>query len=127
MNNDTQITATVPAGAASSTVEVVTYGGIATSSAQFTVLQPPTIHTFQPSSGGMYSMVTIYGENLDGVYGVRLGGSPMSIASMSSTHISAYVSANPGYYFIEVDTPNGTITTENIGYFQVIDESGWGY
>jgi IPT/TIG domain len=126
VNNDTQITATVPPGVSSSTVEVVTPGGNVTSSEQFTVLQPPIIYTFQPSYGGQYSMVTIYGENLDDAYDIRMGGSSMSIASSSSTHISAYVSAEPGYYLIEVYTSNGVATTENNGgYFQVTSEIGY--
>ena len=36
------------------------------------------------------------------------------------------VYADPGFYPIEVDTPDGTATTENVGYFQVTSEYGGG-
>jgi pyrrolidone-carboxylate peptidase len=126
INSNTQITATVPSGAVSSAIEVVTPAGGATSSGQFTVLHPPSIYTFQPSYGGQYSTVTVYGENLDGAYAVRMGGYYLGITSGSSTQVSAMVSAPPGYYSIEVDTPNGTVTTENVGYFHVTSEYGGG-
>ncbi|MFV0389208.1 MAG: IPT/TIG domain-containing protein [Pyrinomonadaceae bacterium] len=128
VNSNTQLTFIVPSGATTSPINVTTPGGSAVSSTQFTVLQQPVIVSFQPSSGGMDSMVTIYGENLDNVSEVRMGGMPMIIAWASSTRIDAYVSASPGYYFIEIDTPSGTITTENIGYFHVTNGyGGWEY
>ena len=126
VNSDAQITATVPPGAVSSAIEVATPAGTAASSAQFDVLHPPVIYTFQPSYGGQYSTVTVYGENLDGAYAVRMGGYPMSIISSSSTEVSAMVYADPGFYPIEVDTPYGTATTENVGYFQVTSGYGGG-
>lgn len=126
VDSDIQITATVPSGAASSAVEVVTPEGSVTSSAQFTVLQPPVIYTFQPSIGGWYSTVTIYGENFDEAFDVRMGGVSMSFSVDSSTQISATVPSISGDYSIEVETPQGTATTENIGHFYVQNEYGGG-
>ena len=74
----------------------------------------------------MYSTVTVYGDNLNDAVAFRMGGSWKNITSNSSTHVSATVTAMPGDYIIEVDTPNGTANTANIGFFHVNGEYGGG-
>ena len=57
--------ATVPAGATTGPLSVTTPGGTATSTASFTVLSPPTISGFTPTSGPVgRPVVTINGTNL---------------------------------------------------------------
>jgi hypothetical protein len=122
-NSDTQITATVPSGAVSSAIEVVTPAGGAASSAQFDVLNPPVIYTFQPSYGGQCSTVTVYGENLDGAY--FSDGWLFDEHRFQQSHrgkcdglCAAWVLFDRGGH------PNGTVTTENVGYFYVTSEYG---
>src|SRR5947199_7053090 len=66
VNSSTVIQATVPANATSGSISVTTPGGTATSSSAFTVLYPPTITSFTPTSGLVGASVTINGTNFSG-------------------------------------------------------------
>src|SRR5206468_810643 len=67
VTSTTAIQATVPAGATTGPVSVTTSGGTATSASNFTVLVPPTITGFAPTSGLAGASVTINGTNFTGV------------------------------------------------------------
>src|SRR5207247_1142308 len=64
----TQISTSVPAGAASGRIRVVTSAGTGTSVASLTVLStaPPAISSFSPTSGVVGTTVTITGTNFTG-------------------------------------------------------------
>jgi outer membrane protein assembly factor BamB len=64
VNSDTQITATVPSGAASGVIAVTTASGtIVKSSSQFIVLPPPPAVTPSPTVGPPTSTVSVSGSN----------------------------------------------------------------
>ena len=64
-STSTSITCTVPVGATSGAITVTVNGLTATSSANFTIVTPPTISSFNPMSGPVGSSVTITGTNFD--------------------------------------------------------------
>src|SRR5207244_6010863 len=66
VNSATVIQATVPANATTGSISVTTPGGTATSASAFTVLYPPTITSFTPTSGLVGASVTINGTNFSG-------------------------------------------------------------
>ena len=71
-----QISASVPAGATTGPITVVTPGGTGVSSDLFTVTQtlPPVIASVSPASGPVGTQVIINGSNLAGATAVRFNG-----------------------------------------------------
>ena len=76
VNSDSQISATVPAGASSGPISVTTPNGTGTSAASFTVSIPhaPSISGFTPSSGPVGTSVTISGSYFSGASAVSFRG-----------------------------------------------------
>src|SRR5439155_779650 len=109
----TVIHATVPANATSGSISVTTPGGTATSSSAFTVLSPPTITSFTPTSGLVGTSVTINGTNFSGATAVQFNGTTANYAVNSSTVIHATVPANATSGSISVTTPGGTATSSS--------------
>lgn len=73
VNSDAQVTATVPAGAKTGQkITITTPGGIATSTAAFTVV--PSVLSFSPTSGKVGTAVTITGNSFTGATKVAFGG-----------------------------------------------------
>jgi hypothetical protein len=85
----TQITATVPASAASGPIAVTTPAGTATSASSFTV--SPALLGFSPASGPAGTAVTINGTDLQAVTGVTFNGAAAAFVLHSPTEISATV------------------------------------
>ena len=113
MDSPTQITATVPAGAASGTVAVTTPGGIATSVASFTVTSSPTptLGGFTPDSGPVGTSVTLTGVGLTGATVVRFNGTAAVFSVDSATQITAMVPVGATSGTIAVTTPGGVTTS----------------
>src|SRR5207244_6180821 len=63
VTSTTAIQATVPGGATTGPLSVATAGGTATSASNFTVLVPPTITGFAPTSGPAGTSVRLNGTN----------------------------------------------------------------
>jgi RHS repeat-associated protein len=136
---DTQITATVPAGATTGPISVTTPAGTATSSTNFTVTGSPTptptpppatatptatpaagtpmITSFSPASGAVGTSVTINGTNLTGATSVTFNGTSSSFTVVSSIKITATVPANATTGPISVTAPGGTVAS--VGNFTV--------
>ena len=109
-NSATQITATVPSGAASGTVKVSTPGGTVSSTTSFTVTAAgiPTITGFTPTSGPAGTVVTITGARFTGVLGVAFGGAAATtFTANSGTQITATVPPGAVTGQIIVTAPNG--------------------
>jgi sialate O-acetylesterase len=70
--NDTQIKTIVPANAVSGKISITTPNGTFPSSAIFTVA--PRLTTLWPSSGGIGSIITLYGYNMSAVTKVTFNG-----------------------------------------------------
>src|SRR5439155_23041 len=94
VNSPTVIQATVPANATSGSISVTTPAGTATSSSAFTVLYPPTITSFTPTSGLVGASVDRKSVVGKGVTAVRLNGTTANYTVNSSTVIQATVPAN---------------------------------
>ena len=104
--SSTEIQATVPSGATSGKVKVLTPGGILTSNTKFLVT--PEILSFSPPSGPVGTSVVITGESFTGADDVRLGfGEQMSFTVDSDTQITAIVPAAATSGRIIVHTPGG--------------------
>lgn len=108
--NSTQISATVPAGATSGKIAVITAGGTATSTGDFTLVAPsPFVGSFTPASGSVGTTVTITGANLSGATSVTFNGvTATALNIVSATQITANVPANATSGKIAVTTGGGT-------------------
>lgn len=112
--SDTQIAATVPAGATSGTIAVTTAAGSATSAETFTVTSPlgPVIGTVSPTSGGAGTSVTIRGSNFGGVNSVTFNGVSASFRLKGTSQITTTVPAGASSGPLVVSSPNGTASVE---------------
>jgi hypothetical protein len=107
----TQLTFTVPPGAATGYIQVTTAGGVATSAMQFTVLQPPSIVSFSPGSGPVGTLVTITGTNLGTTVGIRLGTVLTVPVSVSDEQVTFAVPLGAATGRITVLTLAGSVTS----------------
>jgi hypothetical protein len=109
VDSDSQITATVPATAITSSIMVTTPAGSATSPTMFTVIKAPTISSFTPTSGHAGStLVTINGTNLNSATNVQFNGTDAGAITVVSVSQ------------IKVTVPNGATT----GKITVINPAG---
>lgn len=109
VNSDTQITATVPAGAASGNVSVTTLAGTA-SLAGFTFLAPPSLTSFTPTSAPIGASVVLAGSNFTSVDTVRIGGVVAAFTVNSESQITATVPTGAASGSVSVRSPYGTST-----------------
>lgn len=108
IDSESQITATVPAGAATGAISVQSSAGTNTSSISFVIgLAAPSITSFSPSSATAGASVTITGTNLSGALSVTFNGTPASFVVDSSTQITATVPAEATSGSISVATAAG--------------------
>lgn len=111
-NTNTQITATIPAGAVSGTISVTTAGGTVTSVSSFTVLVPaPTITSFTPALGTVGTSVRINGTNLSNATDVSFNGTSATILSNTNIKIVTTAPAGVTTGTITVTTAGGTATS----------------
>ena len=103
-----QITATVPNDATGGQITVTTPGGIATSTASFTVIFPPAVASFTPASGPVGARVTLTGSGFSGATAVRFNGIAASFSVAGPTQITAIVPIGATAGPIAVTTPAGT-------------------
>ena len=109
--SDTEVTATVPAGATTGPISVTTPWGTGTSSASFIVALAPTVTSFTPTSGPEGTIVTITGTNFGGGHNpiatkVTIGGTSAKYAITQPYQIVARVA---------VGTKTGPIAVTSIG------------
>ena len=112
VDSDTQITATVPAGATTGEISVTTPGGTAMSATDFTVtLAPPPciLMSFLPTSGPVGTVVTLIGSGFSGVTAITFNGIPALVFTVvSDTQLLVIVPAGATTGTIAVTTPGGT-------------------
>jgi hypothetical protein len=112
--SSSQLTATVPTGATTGAITVVTPDGTATSAATFTVTATPAITGFSPASGNIGTIVTITGANLGNATGVSFGGTAaITFTINSGTQITATVPLGATSGKISVTTPGGTVQSSS--------------
>jgi IPT/TIG domain/Proprotein convertase P-domain len=109
VDNDWQITATVPAGATTGTIAVTTPGGTGYSYDPFTVIPAPTVSGFAPTSGPVGTVVTLTGTNFSGATVVAFHGTAAtSVTVNNDSQITATVPAGATTGTIAVTTPGGS-------------------
>jgi hypothetical protein len=105
----------VPTGAGTGPITIETVAGNASSAGNFTVIPPPQITFFTPSSGVVGSMVTILGSDFDNASSVQFNGTEAGISNFqvnsSNKMISAKVPVGATTGGITVVTPAGSYTT----------------
>ena len=111
VTSSTAIQATVPAGATPGPISVATPGGTVTSSTSFTVLFPPTISSFAPTSGPSGTNVTISGTNFTGATAVAFNGNAATFSVTSDTTIQTTAPAGVTIGPLSVTTPGGSATS----------------
>ena len=110
--SDTQLSATVPAGATSGKISVTNGDGTTAGAASFTVIPAPTITSFTPASGIVGTKVVITGTNLTGATSVTFNGvAAATVTLASATSISATVPPGATTGMISVTTPGGTVAS----------------
>ena len=108
VNSAAQITATVPAGAATGKIRVTTPAGLGDSAADFTVIPAPAVTTVAPPSGAPGASVVITGTTFSGATGVAFGGVAATVFTVNSaTQITATVPAGAATGRVRVTTPAG--------------------
>ena len=110
VTNDSTISATVGSGA-TGTVTVTTPGGTATSFGTFTYYPLPTIASFNPTSGGTNTVVTITGTGFTGATVVAFGGTAVATFSVTNDSTISATVGNGATGKITVTTPGGTATS----------------
>jgi hypothetical protein len=115
VNGNTQIVATIPPGAISGKVVVVTPGGQYQTTTEFSLL--PSISGFSPSTGVAGTPVTISGANLDAApVSVTFNGVAASLSSVSFNQIVATAPASTSGPII-VTTADGSATAPAVFYY----------
>ena len=114
INSSTSISATVPAGATTGKVSVSGPSGSDQSQGNFTVTgtSAPVITGFNPISGKVGTVVSIFGSNFLGVTSVRFNGTAaISFTVVNSGKITATVPNGASSGKIAVTDPAGTGTS----------------
>lgn len=112
VTSPTQITAVVPAGAASGPISIIGPNGNTSTSTSFQTTPPPTVTSASPSSGKVGTPVTITGTNLTGATQLTFGGVPATGFQVTSpTTITATVPTGAGSGAIAVVTPGGNASS----------------
>lgn len=112
VDNDGQITATVPADAITGQITVTTPAGSDVSTNDFKV--KPSIIDFSPLAGHVGDTVTINGTGFAGVTGVAFNGTTATFAIVNSGQVTAVVPAGVplGTGKISVTTAGGTVKSK---------------
>lgn len=114
ITSDTEIHVEVPAGATTGKISVANSGGIGTSADDFIVTPspPPSISSFNPTSGVVGTLVTITGANFIGATQVTFNGvAAGSFTVFSNASLTASVPAGASTGVIGVTAPGGTATS----------------
>jgi uncharacterized repeat protein (TIGR03803 family) len=106
----TAITTSVPAGATTGPINVVTPNGTLASNATFKIV--PQVKSFTPSSGSVGTVVTITGVSLTQATKVTFGGvAATSFTVNSDTQVTATVPSGAKTGKIVITTPGGTASS----------------
>ena len=108
--SDTELWATVPAGATTGPIRVTTPLGTVSSTTQFNVLIPgaPRIDDFTPPLGPVGTSVTITGLDFTGATSVQFNGTPATVVSNTATRIVTEVPVGATTGQISITTALGT-------------------
>jgi uncharacterized repeat protein (TIGR03803 family) len=113
VTSDSKLVATVPAGATTGPITIITSNGSIASTSSFTVIPAPTITSFTPTSGAVGTSVTLTGTNFTGATAVKFNGTAATFAVASATQITATVPTGAKTGKITVTTRGGTGTSSS--------------
>ena len=117
VDSNTQITATVPAGATTGPIKVTTPGGTAASATNFTVTAGGlSITSFNPTSGVIGTSVVITGVGFTGANAVRFNGTMATFKVNTPTQITAVVPAGATTGPISVKKPGSHTATSSTNF-----------
>jgi myo-inositol-hexaphosphate 3-phosphohydrolase len=108
IDSDTQLRATVPAGASTGRLHVFNADGIATSASDFRVFREPTLTAFAPARGPVGAEVTVAGDNLGTATAVDFNGAAAAFTVDSDTQLRAFAPPDATTGRIHVTNPVGT-------------------
>jgi hypothetical protein len=111
VDSDTLLRSTVPVGATTGRVVVDNPDGSGTSAVDFNVVGPPSIASFQPSSGAAGTEVTVIGSAFAAVTAVTFNGTTAGFTIESDTLLRATVPAGAGSGPIHVSNPAGSVAS----------------
>jgi hypothetical protein len=111
ITSDTALQATVPPGATSGPITVTAPAGSATSASSFSVVNPPAITSFSPTSGPAGTTVTISGSGFTGATAVAFNGVAAGFTVTSDTAIQATVPSSATTGLISVSAAGGTASS----------------
>jgi hypothetical protein len=118
--SDSSISATVPSGATTGLISVITAGGSTSSSSSFTVSggaapppSAPVVSSFSPSSGPVGTSMSIFGSGFTGATAVTFNGVSASFSVSSDTLIVTSVPTGATTGSIAVTGPGGTGTSSS--------------
>jgi arylsulfatase A-like enzyme len=111
VQDDQDIDAQVPDGAASGPISVVTPDGTATSTDAFTVAGTPSISGFAPAQGPVGTQVAVSGTDFTEASDVEFSGVSATFTVQDDHDLNAVVPAGASTGVISVVTPDGTSTT----------------
>jgi N-acetylglucosamine-6-sulfatase len=111
ITDDSDITATVPSGAATGPISVVTPDGTATSTDSFTVTGTPSVTGFTPSHGVEGTQVLVTGTDFTNASDVQFSGVSAAFTITDDSDITATVPSGAATGPISVVTPDGTATS----------------
>ncbi len=112
--SDNEIQATVQPIATTGRVSVITTHGTATSTGTYTVQtspQQPSISSFSPTSGGLGTLVILYGQNLSNVQNVFFNGQVAAFQEMGGSQLRTWVPPGASTGPIKVVTAAGVATS----------------
>jgi IPT/TIG domain len=117
VDSNTQITATVPAGATTGPIKVTTPGGTAASATNFTMTAGGfSITSFNPTSGVIGTSVVITGVGFTGANAVRFNGTMATFKVNTPTQITAVVPAGATTGPISVKKPGSHTATSSTNF-----------
>ncbi|MGV3639165.1 MAG: IPT/TIG domain-containing protein [Adhaeribacter sp.] len=113
----TRVTASVPTGAATGIIKIVTEGGEDSTATNFTVIPAPVITSLDQTEGFVGEVITINGNFLDSASTIRFGGTDASNGTLASiltntgSVITAAVPAGAQSGLVWVTTPGGSASS----------------
>jgi hypothetical protein len=111
VDSDTQLRATVPDSATSGPISVSNAAGTGTSADSFTVIPPPTIASFDPTSGPVGTEVTVTGSGFSGTTAVAFNGTAALFTVDGDFQLRATVPDGATSGPISVSNAAGTATS----------------
>lgn len=123
--SDTQITATVPAGAVSGALTLGTPGCGTRKTPTITVIGCPLVESIFPVSGAVGSTLTISGSGLSGVSFVKFNNNTLSAVFSPGGDTSLYVTVPPGATSGPITLMKPFCPNVQTPQFDVVNTGGW--